>query len=143
MSTKKPQKKRPKKKKRVGRPNKNEAWRLNRFIQATRDGLTRKHAAQYAGIALSTAEKYLAAGKDADPQFAEFAEAVMAAEAEGVSANLKTIKKHSRKDWRAAAWILNNRHGDEYKSKQVVAGDPDAPLGVKEVHLPPIRKEDE
>ena len=141
MSEAKPTPK-PKKRKR-GQPRKSEPWRLNRFIEGTRLGLTRKLAAQYANLSLSTAEDYLKKGRDGDPDYVKFSEAVYAAESDGAAVLLKQIMKHSRKDWRAAAWVLNNRHGDEYKSKQVVAGDPDAPIAVTEIALPARRKEDE
>lgn len=131
-----------KSRRKVGRPRP-EAEKFDRFVEGTALGLTRKLAAQYAGFSLTTAEKYLTAGKEGDPQYTKFAAAVMEAEASGAAVNLKLIMKHAKKDWRAAAWVLNNRHGDEYKSKQVVAGDPDAPLGVREVLLPARRKDDE
>lgn len=134
--------KNPKKKKGKGRPKKNEAWRLKRFVEGTRKGLTRKLAAQFAGMSLSTAEDYLKRGREGQPVYSEFSEAVYEAEADGAAKIFQTIAKHSRKDWRAGAWILNNRHGDEYKAKQVIAGDPDAPLGVREVVLPAPRKDD-
>lgn len=81
------------------------------ICDAIRDGLTYQAAAEVSGIAVSTLNEWL---KDERPRFIQFSEAVRRANAEAKKELLRRIREASRKDWRAAAWILERRFSDEY-----------------------------
>ena len=84
---------------------------LQPAIDALRIGATYKLAAEAAGIAPSTFYKYLRKGREAEtPMWAEFFRLVQAANHERSQFMLKRIEEGSRKDWRAAAWLLERRY---------------------------------
>lgn|SRR5574343_1246244 len=78
---------------------------------AIREGMTYQAAADVSGIAISTLNDWL---KDPRPRFVQFSEAVRRANGEAKKELLRRIRDASRKDWRAAAWILERRFADEY-----------------------------
>lgn len=99
----------------IGRPPKllDDALKA-RVIASVRLGQNRAQAAAVAGIAQSTLFDALARGRNGDPIFAEFAEAVKAAEAAFEKRALIRITKASKLTWQAAAWLLERRHPDRW-----------------------------
>lgn len=95
----------------MARPTKltNEVERA--ICDAVRDGLTYEAAASIAGIALSTLNDWL---KDERPRYVQFSEAVQRANSEAMQMLHNRVKDASRKDWRAAAWILERRFASTY-----------------------------
>ena len=90
----------------------------DRIIEALRAGTTYEIAAQYAGISRSTLFEWIKKGeKEEDTAYRTFYDNIKKAEAEGAVVHLGTIAQASAKDWKAAAWILERRHG---YSKEVV-----------------------
>lgn len=84
---------------------------LQPAIEALKVGATYKLAAEAAGIAPSTFYKYLRKGRDQEtPMWAEFFRQVQAANHDRSQFMLKRIEEGSRKDWRAAAWLLERRY---------------------------------
>lgn len=84
---------------------------LQPAIDALKVGATYKLAAEAAGIAPSTFYKYLRKGRDQEtPMWAEFFRQVQAANHDRSQFMLKRIEEGSRKDWRAAAWLLERRY---------------------------------
>ena len=84
---------------------------LQPAIEALKIGATYKLAAEAAGIAPSTFYKYLRKGRDQEtPMWAEFYRQVQAANHDRSQFMLKRIEEGSRKDWRAAAWLLERRY---------------------------------
>jgi len=84
---------------------------LQPAIEALKVGATYKLAAEAAGIAPSTFYKYLRKGRDQEtPMWAEFYRQVQAANHDRSQFMLKRIEEGSRKDWRAAAWLLERRY---------------------------------
>lgn len=73
-----------------------------RALQALRAGNTRRDAIDYAGIAVDTFYRWLE-----DDQ--TFSDAVRLSEAAAVVGNVTLIAQAAKKDWRAAAWLLE-RH---------------------------------
>jgi hypothetical protein len=112
----------------MGRPTKRTPSTEERIIEAIRQGMTYRLAAQYAGIAYETLRSWLKAGEDGDVNFSAFVQSVRQAEADGAMANLAYINKSP--DWRARAWVLEHRHPEEYgaKAKLELSGDPERPL---------------
>jgi hypothetical protein len=119
---------------RVGRPVAFNQERAARAVEAIRQGHTRRAAAQAAGISAATLFKWLDYGDrvDAPPEYLDFLERVRDAEA-GAECDLVDIVLAEAKSgsWRAAAWLLERRHRDEWaaKSKLELASPP---LGAKE-----------
>lgn len=84
---------------------------LQPAIDALKVGATYKLAAEAAGVAPSTFYKYLRMGREQEtPMLAEFYRQVQAANHDRSQFMLKRIEEGSRKDWRAAAWLLERRY---------------------------------
>lgn len=98
-------------------------------ILALKKGATYKLAAAAAGVAPSTFYKYLRKGREgASKLWVEFYRQVIAAEQDRALFMLERIEEGSRKDWRAAAWMLERRY--LYRLN--------APMGIPEEE--PIKK---
>ncbi len=116
----------------MARPSKLTPAVRARLLEASRLGLTRKLAAAYAGVDVSTVYRYLEKGRKARRgQFREFYDAVKRAESEGAAESMQVIGDAARGSktvvqcpecesdvelvrpgqWTAAAWILERRHG--------------------------------
>jgi len=97
----------------MGRPSKLTPERRARLVQAARLGLTRELQADYAGVGRSTLARWLATGRKAKRgQFRELWEALKEAEAQGAALHMTRIAGASKEgDWKAAAWLLERRHG--------------------------------
>ncbi len=114
-----------------GRKSKFTAPVKNRIIEALRAGTTYEIAAQYAGISRSTLYEWIKKGeKSATGTYRTFYDNIKKAEAEGAVVHLGTISQASKKDWKAAAWLLERRHG--YSKEGVMRAEEQ----IKEVELP-------
>lgn len=97
----------------MARPTKYTHERATVIIQAIEEGLTYEFAAALGGISGATLTRWC-------ERYADFAERIGAAEARGVQKNLATIRAAASgdddrpPDWRAAAWILEHRHPNQY-----------------------------
>jgi hypothetical protein len=101
----------------TGRPEKLTAAVQARVVDAIRAGASREKAAQAAGIDRSTLQRYLARGQGprAPVRFQKFGEAFKAAEVAAYLASVDSIRQAAdRGDWRAAAFMLERRHSDEF-----------------------------
>ena len=114
-----------------GRATKFNKATQSKILRALRTGATMVAAAAKGGINKSTLydwlekgrlEKEAAAARGVEPAgaFAEFADAVMRARAESEVLHLENIAVAGRKDWRAAAWILEKRFPQAYGNKVAV-----------------------
>lgn len=96
--------------------------RKERIIQAIGAGCSYEMAADYAGITRQTLWAWIKKGEEGkDKNYLTFSNDIKRAEVEGAMANLGTIQEASQKDWKAAAWILERRHGyskEGYKSSR-------------------------
>lgn len=102
-----------------------------RVIEALRAGTTYEIAAQYAGISRSTLYEWIKKGESTETGvYRTFHDNIKKAEAEGAVVHLGTIAQASQKDWKAAAWILERRHG--YSKEGVMRVEEQA----KEMELP-------
>jgi len=86
--------------------------RKDRILQAIGAGCSYEMAADYAGITRQTLWAWMKKGEEGkDKNYLTFLNDIKSAEVEGAMANLGTIQDASKKDWKAAAWILERRHG--------------------------------
>ncbi len=92
---------------RDGRPSKYSRSVMARISRFVRQGLTREAAASLSGIAVSTLY-------DWQRKFPEFYDAVKKAEAQLQASLVQHIEKASRKNWTAAAWLLERRFPEEW-----------------------------
>ncbi len=83
--------------------------KLNEVCKGIKVGLTFNDACRAAGIDVSTFYRWKDMGKT-DPDFDFFNEPIEQARAQGQLLLANRIEGHSKKDWRAAAWILERRH---------------------------------
>ncbi len=114
-----------------GRKSKFTAPVKTRIIEALRAGTTYEIAAQYAGISRSTLYEWIKKGENtASGTYRTFYDNIKKAEAEGAVVHLGTISQASKKDWKAAAWLLERRHG--YSKEGVMRAEEQ----IKEVELP-------
>lgn len=119
----------------VGQPTKRTPEVEEAIISALKAGATHRMAADYAGIALSTLQRWLAEESDA---YKEFQDAVKRASASGDLASLETIQTAARSgQWQAAAWLLERRHPGEYGRQRVeVTGKDGGPMQASVVIVP-------
>ncbi len=91
---------------------------IARLMRGLRKGLTRKMAAQYAGISSATLYEYLA-------HYPCIASGMEIAEAHAASRHLDTINRSSleKGNWLAAAWWLERRHPEAYARRERVTVD--------------------
>jgi len=115
-----------------GRKSKFTAPVKTRIIEALRAGTTYEIAAQYAGISRSTLYEWIKKGEQTTTgSYRTFYDNIKKAEAEGAVVHLGTISQASKKDWKAAAWLLERRHG--YSKEGVIRSDD---REAKEIELP-------
>jgi hypothetical protein len=101
----------------MARPTKLTAEVQKTITDAIAIGATYQAAAEYAGISYDTFNAWM---RDERPKFRQFSEAVVAANARARINLLARIQKAAQGtenkdgDWRAAAWVLERRFGDEY-----------------------------
>ena len=84
---------------------------IETLLEALRKGATYTLACKAAGISQSTFYKYMREGRAKKSKARiEFFEAVSNAECERADLMLERIEEGSRKDWKAAAWLLERRY---------------------------------
>jgi len=108
---------------RVGRPAAFAPERAARAIEATRQGHTRRAAAQAAGVSESTLYAWLLAGEkpNASDEFLQFSESIRAADAQAEKELVDVILSDARNgNWRSSAWILERRFRENWASKRLV-----------------------
>jgi hypothetical protein len=98
------------------------------LIQALNAGNTRRAACDYSGVSEDSFARWLA-------RYADFADAVTKAEADAEVRNVAIIQQAASKSWQAAAWWLERRRHDDWRSRQEVqqAGE----MTVKVVYASP------
>ena len=95
-------------------------------------GLTQKLASQRAGIGESTFYNWLAKGRAASTgQYRDLLDEVIRAEGQGAARLMAQISRQGMADWRAAAWILERRHPDDYGRRTELTGKAGAPVQVE------------
>jgi hypothetical protein len=104
------------------------------LLEALRKGSTYTLACKAAGISQSTFYKYMREGREQKTKTRiEFFEAVSNAECERADLMLERIEEGSRKDWKAAAWLLERRYNYRRDSTHEIE---EAPEKAREVSSP-------
>jgi len=119
-------------------------------------GATYQASAVAAGVSYETFRKYRTEAKAAlekppskrtedDELLIGFSAAVDKANAELEISLMKTIKTRGKRDWRALAWILQNRFPDRYSERKVldanvVEWDKDAWMAERKKRLERLKK---
>lgn len=86
-----------------------------KIVEAVRAGAHYGLAAQYAGIARETLQRWLQRGRQGDPLFVDLLHEIEQAEGMNAVVNLGLIRKAAMDGtWQAAAWMLERRHPHMY-----------------------------
>lgn len=120
----------------VGRNSLYEPERVERILQALRDGNTHKTAAAIGGIATSTFYDWI-------KERVEFSEAVKKAEADSEAWHVQNIRRQAQSTWQASAWMLERRNPSEFgrKDKLDVTSDDEKIEGFNITILDPRRND--
>lgn len=88
-------------------------------------------AGNYIGVAIracgvpgSTYKDWISKGREGDPGYAEFAERVDRARAEGEARNVAQIARAAAENWQAAAWLLERQWPERWGRVSVRMRDP-------------------
>lgn len=86
------------------------------LLSGIEEGLPLKQAAMLAGICYETLNRWRKKGESesAPPEFRHFCQALQRSEAVAMQRLVSQVSKAGNTDWRAAAWILERRHPDEF-----------------------------
>lgn len=112
-----------------------------KIIQAIRAGAYAETAAAYAGVSKSTFYNWLKQGnKERKGIYRDLLLAIREAWAQTTVADLALIYQAAKKDWRAAAWRLEQREKSKYGSRLQLTGANGKPIEVNtqmqgEVHI--------
>lgn len=107
-------------KRRPGRPSLLTTATEEKFLSALRGGSHRREACEYAGLVYGTVDHWIqrgrghVKGRPATPEYVNFADAVKEAEATVSVIAAGQILAAGRTDWRAAKYLLNVKHPQEW-----------------------------
>ena len=88
------------------------------IVNALRAGNSRRDSALYAGVSETTFYSWMSRGREGEPLYAEFLEAVEKAEAQSVVRNVAIIQRAAEETWQAAAWWLERKRPDDWGRRQ-------------------------
>lgn len=90
------------------------------LLGAIERGLPLRDSALLAGISYDTLNRWRNSGEaeDAAPEFYNFCNALKRAQAVAVDTLVSQIQSAARKDWKAAAWLLERRHPENWGRQQ-------------------------
>lgn len=115
----------------MARPTKIDSSLIKKIVENILTGATYQACAKAAGISYDTFNEYRKGAKEAAKKLAkdrtenerlmiEFSEAVDRANAELEISLMKSIKTKGKRDWKATAWILQNRFPDSYSERKEI-----------------------
>jgi hypothetical protein len=109
----------------VGAPLKLDHGVINAVVEVIQRGVTWEVAAQAIGVHRSTLAEWRTRGEldreEGKPTvYADLADALTRATAEGEASLIRVIRSHALLDWRAAAWLLERRHRERWASKVTI-----------------------
>lgn len=90
--------------------------RETRLLAAIQKGMPLKHAAMLAGISYDTLNRWRVRGeeKSAPLRFRQFCKALRRSQAVAMLRLVSHIQAAGKQDWRAAAWMLERRHPEDF-----------------------------
>jgi hypothetical protein len=104
-----------------------------------RIGMTRRIACEVANVDYATFARWMQKAEtpgDDDPSVIacrEFRDVVRKAEAESVRSLAAEVRKAVKRDWRAAAWLLERRCPEDYARRTEISGPNGGPIEVADV----------
>jgi transposase-like protein len=87
------------------------------ILEALRAGYFRSDAATHGGVDPRTLRTWMRKGRTGDPVYSEFARRALAAELEGKDKLVCKVKAGALEDWRAAAWLLEQRWKAQFAAR--------------------------
>lgn len=104
----------------TGRPCLLTKERQAQLMNAIADGVPLKQAAMLAGISYDSLNRWRARGEafNAPLIFRQFCKALERANAKAMHRLVTNINEAGKSDWRASAWMLERRFGDEFAKPQ-------------------------
>ena len=127
----------------MGRPSKLTPETQAIIIANMRIGLRYKDAALAACVTYQTIRNWTARGEKAKSgKYAEFFVAVKRAQAEGERLLLARIQDAARKQWQAAAWILERRYPDKWARREHIKQEVKGKVKIKLV-FPDAKRSDD
>jgi hypothetical protein len=111
----------------AGRPTLCRPALVERIYSAVREGVTRRAAALACGVSSRTFHNWITRGAAGEQPFLQFVQRIERAEAEWQGELEIQILEAGKRDWRAAAWLLERRCAAEYSTRERAQhGDRDA-----------------
>ena len=109
----------------MARPSKLTPETRDIIIEGIRLGLRYDDAALAAGVSYQTIRNWVKKGEEnKSGKYVEFLDALKVAEGEGEKMLVALIQKAARKQWQAAAWILERRHREKWgRNLDVTSGN--------------------
>lgn len=105
-----------------------------RIVLAISKGATHRLAAKAGGVSARTLKNWLTKGEEEESgDFHQFWLACEDAEQEHALGILEELHETAKatKSVAGLTWILEHRYGSDFRKKNVIEGDPDAPVEVK------------
>ena len=108
--------------KKPGRPTLLNPTRQATLLNAIEEGLPLKEAAEIAGISYDTLNHWTKRGESesAPPEFRQFCQLLRRSQALAMQVNVSAIREAAKRDWRAAAWILERRFPADFARQQQI-----------------------
>lgn len=104
----------------IGRPSRFTQELQDKIVAGVRMGLTKCVASELAGVPVGTFKDWMAWGLDGREPYAAFSAAIQKAVAESEAMLLSTIKDASKKEWTAAAWIMERRFPERWARREAL-----------------------
>lgn len=102
--------------KKPGRPTLLNPTRQAALLGAIEEGMPLKQAAEIAGISYDTLNHWQnrGANESAPPEYRQFCQLLRHSQAVAMQVNISLIREAAKREWRAAAWLLEKRFPDEF-----------------------------
>lgn len=106
--------------KKPGRPTLLNPTRQAALLEAIEQGMPLKHAAAVAGMSYDTLNAWQKRGENesAPPEFRQFCQLLRHSQAVAMQVHLSSICDSAKRDWRAAAWMLERRFPEDFARQQ-------------------------
>jgi len=106
--------------KKPGRPTLLNPTRQAALLKAIELGMPLKQAAAMADMSYDTLNHWQKRGENesAPPEYRQFCQLLRRSQAVAMQVHLSSICDASKRDWRAAAWILERRHPEDFARQQ-------------------------
>ncbi len=106
--------------KKTGRPTLLNPTRQAALLKAIEQGMPLKQAAAIAGMSYDTLNNWQNRGENesAPPEFRQFCQLLRHSQAVAMQVHVSSICDAAKRDWRAAAWMLERRYPEDFARPQ-------------------------